>query len=146
MERKVEVTPLLPTVQPVPAATDTFQRILKLLEEIYPAPEDYEANIGETVTVPPFSRVTVTWTLKKGFKYYISKVYVDAAPNCTYQWRFPNLIYYDYKTSRVFEGNTHEFPRRLVAMPGSDIILQITNTGTATQTLDIIVEMWARRV
>ncbi|MEM1551570.1 MAG: hypothetical protein QXH03_02735 [Candidatus Bathyarchaeia archaeon] len=146
MERRVEVKPISPQPTLPQPILPSLERILKLLEEIFPKPEDYETNIGETVTAPAYSITTVTWILKKGYRYYISRIYVDAAPNCTYEWSFPNIIYHDYKTSRTFEGNTHNFPRRLVAEEGSQIKLKITNTGAADQNLDIVVEMWARRV
>jgi len=126
--------------------TKALKRTLAILDEHYPLPEDDEIYMGDTQSVPASSVVTVTWNLKKDYKFYLKRVYVDAATDCTYQWDFNYLLGHNYEYTKTIEGNEHEFFKKLLAKGGSKITLTITNTSPNDYELDIVMEMWARRM
>jgi hypothetical protein len=138
-----EVSELLLNLQ---KTNELLESLLKAWSEFYPLAEDEDAYVGDTVTVPASSVVTVTYTLKEGYKFYVSRVYVDAAADVAYSWDFNYLLGPTYEYTKTLEGNEHEFQRRLVAKGGSRIVLTITNTSTKAYNLDITLRMWARRI
>ena len=123
-----------------------LNRLLDVWADFYPLPEDDDAYDGRTVAVPAFSVVTVTYRLRGNYNFYIYRIYVDAAFGCTYQWDLNYVLGYDYEGTKTLHGNEHQFIKRLVAKGGSQIVLTITNTSANDYDLDIVLEMWARRV
>jgi len=146
--REVELAPvdkvseLLENLQ---KTNELLESLLKAWSEFYPLSEDEDAYVGDTVTVPASSVVTVTYTLRGGYNFYIAEIYVDAAAGVAYSWDFNFLLAPTYEYTKTLEGNKHNFFRRLVAKGGSRITLIITNPTVNSYDLDIVIEMWARR-
>ena len=120
------------------------ERLIKILQEVYPVPEDLEGYVGDVVTAPASVVTTVTYTLKDYF-FYVKKLYIDAAADCVYEWLLNNVLGYGYQGTKTLDGNEHEFLKRLVLKGGSKIQVTITNTSASAFDLDIVLEMWTRR-
>jgi len=123
-----------------------FRRFFESWAELNPLPEDEDAYIGQTQEVPAGTEVTITYILMEDYNYYVKRIYVDAAAGVSYNWRFTRLVGYGYLYERTLYGNEHEFSKLLVARRGSRIILTITNPTIYDYTLDILIDMWARKV
>jgi len=123
-----------------------LNRLLDVWSDFYPLPEDDDAYVGQTVTVPAASVVTVTYRLRGGYNFYIYRVYVDVVSGVRYSWDFDHLIAPGYEYTKTLEGNEHQFIRRLIAKGGSRITLTIMNPTALDYDLDIVLEMWARKV
>jgi len=123
-----------------------FRSFFESWAELNPLVTDEDAYIGQTQDVPAGTEVTVTYALMEDYNYYIKKVYVDAAAGVRYSWRFTRLVGYGYTYERTLYSNEHEFSKVLIAKRGSQIILTITNPTIYDYTLDISIDMWARKV
>ena len=141
--REVEIRRLTTEVVPI---EETLRSFAESWLEINPLATDEDAYVGDSQDVPASSEVTVTYSLMKDYNYYIKRVYVDAAAGLHYTWRFTRLVGYGYLYERTLRGNEHEFTKRLIARRGSQIILVITNPTSYDYTLDIVIDMWARKV
>jgi len=141
--REVEIKKLVSRVSPVEEALKSFA---ESWVEVNPLTTDEDAYIGDTQSVPAGSEVTVTYNLMEDYNYYIKRVYADAASGLSYTWRFTRLVGYGYLYERTLRGNEHEFTKRLVAKRESQIILIISNPTFYDYDLDIVVDMWARKV
>jgi hypothetical protein len=112
-------------------------RILDILETNFPRSGDEPAYSAATVTIPASSSATITWRISPEWLARIRHLYADAAPRCSYEWTLSGC--------RVV-GNEIRFERVVEVKPGGVIRLVVTNTGTADQDIDILIEGWARRV
>lgn len=122
-----------------------LKQIVEQNIERYPQPGDESAYVGDTQSVPASSVVTITWTFREKYKYYIKKVYVDAGLNCTFSWELSHVL--DFIEGKLtLEGNEHEFTKPYVATEKSTIKLTITYTGAAPTDLDIVIDAWGRRM
>lgn len=113
--------------------------------ELYPQPGDEDNHIGTTQVSVAGTVTTVTYTFLNGYVYYFKKVYIDKLVNITYQWTFLNVVGENIG-SKVLTGNEHDFGSKLIKAAGNTTLtLVITNTGLIDQTLDIVIQSWARR-
>ena len=119
------------------AVEELLKKILDYLDTNYPRSDDEPAFSTITQTVPGGSAVTITWTVRPEWKAKIKHLYVDAAPDCTYEWTLAGL---------TIQGNEVTFYRVADVDGGGRIQLVITNTGAADYDLDVLIEGWARRV
>ncbi len=127
------------------ALNDLLQKQRAQDVEIYPQPGDEDNYVGTTQPSVAGTVTTVTCTFLKDYVYYFQKVYIDAAASITYEWTFQSILG-DAKGSKVVEGNEHDFNGRpLKAAGNTTLTLVITNTGATDQTLDIVIQSWARR-
>ena len=122
------------------------EELLRCWREHFPSPGDYNAHTGESLSVPGGSEVIVTWRLRDGYRFYVAKLYVDAAAGCTYRWGMDRVLEPGFETTWALAGNEHEFGKRLVLGGGSTIVLTVTNTSTADYDLDVVISAWARKV
>lgn len=138
-----------PEKEEVKALLTSIKGFLKQMveqnREQYPQPGDEDAYVGDTQNVPGSSVVTVTWTFRGDYKYYIKKLYVDAGLNCTFAWEFSHVLAF-IEGKLTLEGNEHEFTRPVVATEKSTIKLTITYTGATATDLDIVIDTWGRRI
>ncbi|MCL7412620.1 MAG: hypothetical protein M8353_03260 [ANME-2 cluster archaeon] len=123
---------------------NSLKQTVEQNRELYPQPGDEEAYVGAVQAVPGSSVVTITWTFRDDYKYYIKKIYVDPGLNCTFAWEFSHALAY-LEGKIEIDGNEHEFTKPFVATEKSTLKLEITNTGAATD-LDIIIDAWGRRI
>lgn len=135
---KEDVTALLTSIN------RSLVQIVQQNRELYPQPGDEDAYVGTVQSVPGSSVVTITWTFRDEYKYYVKKIYVDPGLNCTFAWEFSHAIAY-LEGKLELEGNEHEFTKPVVATEKSTLKLTITNTGTTT-TLDLVIDAWGRRI
>lgn len=113
--------------------------------ELYPQPGDEDNHIGTTQVAAAGTVTTITWTFLKDYIYYFKKVYIDKMLNITYVWTFQNIVG-ETTGAKVLTGNDHDFNGKLVKAAGdTTLTLVITNSGTSDQTLDIVIQSWARR-
>ena len=132
-------------VENVAGLEEVIRRFVESWIEINPLVTDEDAYIGQTQDVPAGAEVIVIYNLMDDYNYYIKKVYADAVAGVSYKWKFTRLVGYGYLYERTLYGNEHEFTKRLIARRGGQIILTITNPTVYDYTLDIIIDMWARR-
>ena len=125
------------------SVANVAERLREIIQEYLPIPEDLVAYQGLTQPVPALSIVTITFTTQEEYDFYIKRVYVDAAAECTYRWTL-SPIYSRGWADITLEGNEHEFTRRCVLRGGGTITLVITNLSVNDYTLDVIIDMWAR--
>ena len=119
-------------------AEETLTKILAILEENYPSPNDLEAHYTDSKDIPASSLLTVKIGVEKGFKVRLKHVYADAMSKCDYLWIFPS--------GAEIIGNEAEFSM-YHTLEGDDIItLMITNNDViAKEGLDIFVEGYGRK-
>jgi len=116
---------------------DRLEKVLDYLDTNFPRKDDEPAFFARTYTVPAGSVFTLTVTVAPEWLAKIRHLYADVAPNCTYEW---SLVGY------VIDGNEITFHRAVEVKAGGIIKLTITNKGTADQSIDVLIEGWARRV
>jgi hypothetical protein len=121
----------------VEALEELLARILDYLDANFPRSSDDTAYVAETYTVPSGSSLTVTFRVASEWLVKVRHLYVDAAPNCSYLWTLSGMD---------IRGNEVTFIRAVELKAGSIITLTVTNTGLFDQTVDVLVEGWARRV
>jgi hypothetical protein len=112
-------------------------RILDYLDANFPRSSDDTAYVVETYTVPAGSALTVTLRVASEWLVKIRRIYADIAPDCSYLWTLSGMD---------IRGNEVTFFRTVDLKAGSMITLTITNLGAADQTIDVLIEGWARRV
>lgn len=122
-----------------PRVEEILERILEIFEENFPTPEDEQLYAVETLNVPALSEMTVIWIVERGWIGYLKKLYADAVPETTYEWRIP---FRDI----VFRGNEIPFYKPLRIPELAEVILKITNESIETQDIDILIVGWARKI
>jgi hypothetical protein len=120
-----------------PEVVRLLRNILDYLDTNFPRSDDEPAYASDTITVPAFSIVTITWTVVPEWEARIRHLYADVAPKCTYEWNLTGL---------TVKGNEITFHRAVVVKAGGKVTLVIRNEGTANQSIDVLIEGWARRV
>jgi len=116
---------------------ELLKTILDYLDANFPRSDDEPAYVAESYSVPAGSALTVTFRVAPEWLVRIKHLYTDAAPNCFYQWTLAGL---------TVKGNEITFHKAVEVKAGGVVQLVISNTGTVGQTLDVLVEGWARRV
>lgn len=110
--------------------------------ELYPQPGDEDAYVGTTQTIAAGAVTTITYNILKDYIYHFKRLYIDALPNCTYEWSFQSTT--EYAGGVVLDGPDHEFGRHIKAKGSSTLTLAVTNTGVVA-TANISIQSWARR-
>ena len=111
--------------------------ILDYLDTNYPNSSATQAYFSVTQTIPASSKVTVTMTVESGWEARIYSIYADAAADCSYYWDL---------AGKEVVSNEVEFKPPVKLREYGLITLEITNNGTADQSIDIIVEGWGYRL
>jgi len=118
-------------------SVEILQKILEILETNFPTKEDTDAYHTGTYTAPAGTTTTITMRISKGWRVRIKHFYADAVADCSYIW---------YAKGWTVEGNEYEFTRGFNLEQLETIILQITNTGTVDQSIDVFVKGWGRKI
>jgi len=129
---------LIPAVD-ISRIIDLLEKLVNIFEENFPRREDDILANAERQTAAGSAITTITWYVVKGYNAYIKKLYVDAVSNVTYKWKVP------FKQLE-FEGNEIEFVRPLVIPSEKTLVLEMTNTGTTDQNVDILITGWGRKL
>jgi hypothetical protein len=114
-----------------------LREILDYLDTNFPRKDDEPAYASDTILIPAVSSVAITWTVIPEWEARIKHLYADAAPKCTYEWSLVGL---------TVKGNEITFHRAVMVKAGGKITLVIKNEGTVDQSIDVLIEGWARRV